>query len=150
MPTGRKPGSTYIKKGANIRENIIKRFRKKYKIDLNTGCWNWIGKPKQGYGNFYMKGKAYPAHRASYILFVQHVPSELMVCHGCNNKLCVNPEHLYAGTHLQNMMDLRKAKTLAGKNNPNYGIKCSIEKRDKISAGVKKYLEERKEDDSNC
>ena len=141
MPKGRKPGSTYTKKNANILANIIARFKKKYIIDVNTGCWNWSGKSNFGYGTFYMKGKIYPAHRASYILFVKDVPSELMVCHGCNNSMCVNPEHLYAGTHQDNMKDLRKAGTLSGKNNPSYGVKCSPEKRDKISMGVKNWIE---------
>ncbi len=142
MPKGRKFGSTYVKKNANLRETIIKRFRKKYKIDLKTGCWNWTGKPKQGYGDFYMKGKPYPAHRASYILFIKDVLPDMMVCHGCNNKLCVNPEHLYTGTHLDNMRDLRKAGTLAGKNNASYGVECSSEKRDKISIGVKNWIKD--------
>ncbi len=46
-----------------------------------------------------------------------------------------------AGTHEDNMKDLREAGTLAGKNNPNYGIKCSDDRKEKISKGVKKWIE---------
>lgn len=133
MPSGRKPGTTYTKWSSYNKDNIIKRFRKKYLVDINTGCWLWLGKPNQGYGGFYMKGKTYPAHRASYILFIKDVPDDLLVCHTCNNKMCVNPEHLYVGIHIDNMRDLRKSKVLAGKNNPNYGVKCSDKKRRKLS-----------------
>lgn len=133
MAKGRKPGTTYTKWSSNNKDYIIKRFKKKYLVDINTGCWIWLGKPNQGYGTFYMKGKMYPAHRASYILFIKDVPNDLLVCHTCNNTLCVNPYHLYVGTHNNNMRDLRKAKTLVGENNPNYGVKCSDEKRRKLS-----------------
>ena len=136
MPKARKKGSTYKKVNANTQENIIKRFRKKYIVDVITGCWNWTGKPNQGYGNFYMYGKPYPTHRASYILFINEVPSDIMVCHKCNNGMCVNPNHLYAGTHEQNMKDLRKSGALKGENNPNYGVPCSDEKRQKIKLEI--------------
>lgn len=145
MGKGRKKGSTYKKKNANKLDNIIKRFRKKYTVDVNTGCWIWSGKPNFGYGTFYMKGKLYPAHRASFILFIKNITDDIIICHKCNNGMCVNPNHLYAGTHTNNMNDLRKSKKLAGKNNPNYGVKCSDEKRKKISDGVRKSLEKKYE-----
>lgn len=131
MPKGRKKGSTYKKKNVNDFNKIIERFKKKYKVDLNSGCWLWQGKPNFGYGTFYMKEKIYPAHRASFILFVNPISDDLMVCHKCNNGLCVNPHHLYAGSHANNMRDLKKAGTLAGENNPNYGVQCSPEIRRK-------------------
>ena len=130
---GRKKGTSYTKKNANNPIRIKTRFKKKYIVDIDSGCWNWTGKPNFGYGSFYMNGKSYPAHRASYMLFVKDVPFDLMVCHGCNNSICVNPEHLYVGSHNDNMRDLRKSGVLAGKNNPNYGVKCSSNKREKLS-----------------
>ena len=60
-----------------------------------------------------MNGKMYPSHRASYILFIGDVPDGLLACHKCNNGMCVNPSHLYIGTHNDNMRDLRKSKVLA-------------------------------------
>jgi len=85
-----------------------------------------------------MNGKHYPAHRASYEIFVKPVPFDLMVCHGCNNGMCVNPHHLYVGTHQHNMRDLRKSGALAGKNNPSYGKIFSDERKQNISKGNKK------------
>ena len=138
MLSGRKKGITYKKKNANNPEKIIERFKNKYKVDINSGCWEWQGKPNFGYGTFYMNGKIYPAHRASFILFIKPIPDEIIVCHKCNNGMCVNPTHLYGGTHSNNMNDLKKAGTLAGENNPNYGVQCSSEKKKKISDACKK------------
>jgi len=142
LPRGRKKGSTYVKKNANKTETILTRFNKKYTVDPQTGCWLWEGKPNQGYGTFYMRGKMYPAHRASYILLNGNIEDELMICHKCNVKMCVNPEHLYAGSHDDNMKDVRDSKVLAGENNPNYGVVTSEEKKKKISDGVKKWYKE--------
>jgi len=141
MPKGRKKGITYTKKNVNKKDKILARFQKKYIIDEKTGCWMWQGNPNQGYGTFYMKGKMYPAHRASYIIFISEISDALMVCHKCNTGMCVNPHHLYAGTHTDNMQDLRDSKALAGENNPNYGVVTSEEKKRKISIGVKKWIE---------
>lgn len=138
MPKGRIKGSTYKKIKAYDINEIKKRFLSKIIIN-EKGCWIWNGPVKQGYGGFWCyingKGKDYPAHRISYILFKDAVPDDKMVLHKneCNNKLCVNPDHLYIGTHKDNMKDLREIGTLAGKNNPNFGIKCSEEKRIKLS-----------------
>lgn len=118
---------------------LKKRFLNKISINEDTGCWIWNGPIIQGYGGFWCKingeGKSYPAHRIGYILFKDEVPDDKMVLHKneCNNKLCVNPEHLYIGTHKDNMKDLREMGTLAGENNPNFGVKCSESKKEKLS-----------------
>lgn len=73
--------------------------------DLND-CWNWIGgKSSSGYGAFTINHKKYLAHRVSYALFVDTIPDGMEVCHSCDNKLCVNPSHLWSGTHQDNIDD---------------------------------------------
>jgi hypothetical protein len=78
------------------------------KVDKSGGpqaCWNWIASKKpRGYGQFHYQGKMHRAHRLAWSL-THSDPGKLSVCHTCDNIICCNPAHLYAGTHKQNMMD---------------------------------------------
>jgi len=73
-----------------------------------SACWPWAGNTfDRGYG-FIPYGaiyKNYPAHRASYELFIGPIPDGLHICHHCDNPPCVNPAHLYAGTNTDNIRD---------------------------------------------
>ncbi len=81
-----------------------KRFEEKYYI--TPGCWIWIAAlGSSGYGHFWFNGNPTPAHRASYQIYVGEIKDNLQVLHRCDNRLCVNPDHFFLGTHKDNMDD---------------------------------------------
>lgn len=77
----------------------------KYVNKTNT-CWVWTGAiGKNGYGTLTVNKKFKASHRIAYELYKGEIPKGLEVCHTCDNTKCVNPEHLWVGTHSQNMRD---------------------------------------------
>jgi len=87
------------------------RFETKFKIEP-FGHWLWIaGKTNSGHGSFKVDGKSVGAHVYSMIIYKNFDPnSGKHILHKpeCNNPSCVNPEHLYIGTNIQNMRDKRE------------------------------------------
>lgn len=77
------------------------------KVSKADGCWLWTGarKNKQGHGSIGIRGRTVCAHRVSWMLANGDIPEGLCVLHKCDVPACVNPDHLYAGTHRQNMRD---------------------------------------------
>ncbi len=125
------------------KESAEDRFHKNYKVNHETGCWIWTaGASGNGYGTIAENYVDIYAHRFSYEIHKGLIPEGKYVCHDCDTPLCVNPEHLFLGTHLDNMEDM----TNKGRSNKLKGQKHNMAKltdaqviviRQRLQAGEK-------------
>lgn len=85
------------------------------KVEKTAGCWFWTGGlTDKGYGAHHKDGRKISAHRYSYELHKGPL-GKLHALHSCDTPRCVNPDHLNAGTHQQNMREAKERKRF---NNP--------------------------------
>lgn len=98
------------------KNSVADAFEARYVPEAITGCWLWrgavLGSGKHTYGEL----RKARAHRVSWELHCGPIPDGMEVCHRCDTPLCVNPGHLFVGTHYENMQDRnRKGRTTIGR-----------------------------------
>jgi hypothetical protein len=118
---------------------VKERLLAAIKIDPETGCWNWQrsvrgGRDGRRYGLISVKGECRSTHRTSYETFVGPIPEGLFVLHHCDNGFCINPKHLFVGTHQDNVNDqVSKLRHMHGSNNGRAKLTPAQVKRIKAS-----------------
>lgn len=106
-------GRPHGNNGKYVAVSIQTRLMRRMACDPMTGCWNWTGSVNtKGYGKLKiwdrqeLRRRFLGAHRVAYTTFVGEIPSGIQVLHSCDNPKCINPEHLFLGTHADNMRDM--------------------------------------------
>lgn len=90
-----------------ITKSEEQRFHQKYIADEVSGCWIWqAARSGRGYGTMKIGGRKEAAHRISYELHKGPIPEGMLGCHKCDVRLCVNPDHIFLGTNLDNTQDM--------------------------------------------
>lgn len=111
----------------NTTENFWSKVRK------TLQCWEWTASlDSRGYGHLRWHGTLVLAHRKSYEISISAIPDEMHVLHRCDNRRCVRPDHLFLGTHDDNMKDMAKKKRHKHGNDGLGG--AAILSREKITA----------------
>lgn len=109
----------FVKRGT-----LEERFWSKVDKKSDDECWNWLASThRKGYGQINLgdRGKGMiSSHRLSWIIHYGEIPNDMHVLHKCDNPKCVNPKHLFLGTNIDNVRDMKqKGRTRKGENHWN-------------------------------
>lgn len=98
----------------------LARFLDRISPEPNSGCWLWSGAvDSYEYGQLWTGQRLELVHRLAYAHYVGPIPPGHVVCHKCDNRACVNPEHLFTGSQVENIRDcVRKRRHIHGVKHP--------------------------------
>jgi hypothetical protein len=120
-----------ISKECSLKCRLLNRIK-----EVN-GCWEWQGKiTNGGYGEITEHRKYMLAHRASYKTFKGEIPHGKQVCHTCDNRKCINPEHLWIGTAKENIADAKAKGRLSEQPMKKLSIEEVREIRGQLARGI--------------
>lgn len=87
----------------NKRIRKVRNIEDYFLVNKETNCWEWKGRKKEGYAQFYTNGERLSAHRIMYEKYREKIPAKMTIDHLCKNKKCVNPSHLEAVSLIENI-----------------------------------------------
>lgn len=105
-------------------------------VAVGDGCWEWQGTiDAQGYGAFHIAGKVIKSHRLAYDITFGEIPRGALVCHKCDNRKCVRPDHLFLGSVITNNMDkMTKGRHRALKGADHPRARLTVDQANEIKA----------------
>ncbi len=114
---------------------LPQRFWAKVDIRGHQECWLWQAcLNKKGYGKIGVLGRTEIAPRIAWKLTHGEIPDRMLICHSCDNPRCVNPGHLFVGTHLDNSLDMMRKKRHGTFIKPGYAPAGERHGRVKLTA----------------